>query len=158
MFRKMRRAAQELSREECIEILKKGDDGVLSVLGDGDYPYGVPINYFYEDGKIYLHCAKSGHKIDAVKKHDKVSFCVMDKHEVLPELYATKYSSVIAFGRATVMDEPDKMREAVRRLALKFCPGDGEGVDAEIERDFPALAMIEITIEHMTGKRSKSFG
>ena len=157
MFRKMRRAAQELSVAECTQILKNGDDGVLSVLGDDDYPYGVPINYFYEDGKIYLHCAKSGHKIDAIKKHDKVSFCVIDKHKVLPEFYATQYSSVIAFGRAAVMDDADKMREAVRRLALKFCPGDEKGVDAEIVKDFPALAMIEITIEHMTGKRSKGF-
>ena len=157
MFRKMRRAAQELSAAECVEILKKCDDGVLSVLGDDDYPYGVPINYFYEDGKIYLHCAKSGHKLDAVKKYDKVSFCVVDKHKVLPELYATEYSSVIAFGRAAVMDDTDKMREAVRQLALKFCPGDEDGVDAEIKKDFPAMAMIEITIEHMTGKRSKRF-
>ena len=157
MFRKMRRAAQELSEAECAEILKKGDDGVLTVLGDDDYPYGVPINYFYDDGKIYLHCAKSGHKIDAVKRHDKVSFCVIDKHKVLPELYATEYSSVIAFGRASIMDNADRMREAVRRLALKFCLGDEDGVDAEIEKDFSALAMIEITIEHMTGKRSKRF-
>lgn len=155
MFRKMRRAAQQLSEAECIEILEKGDDGVLSVLGDDGYPYGVPINYFYEDGKIYLHCAKSGHKFDAIKKCDKVSFCVVDKHTVLPKLYATKYTSVIIFGRAEIMDNAEKMKEMVQRLALKFCPGDEAGVAAETEKDFPALAMIEITIEHMTGKRSK---
>lgn len=156
MFRKMRRTAQQLSEAECIEILEKKEDGVLSVLGDGDYPYGVPINYFYEGGEIYFHCAKSGHKLDSVKKHDKVTFCVVDKHKVLPEKYATEYTSVIAFGRAEVIENPEVMREMVRKFSLKFCPGDEDGIKEETEKCISALAMIKIKIEHMTGKRSKA--
>lgn len=155
MFREMRRKNQQLTDMECMEILRKGKDGVLSLQGDDGYPYGVPLNYYYDNGKIYFHCAKSGHKYDAIKNNDKLSFCVVDKRKILPELYATHYTSVIVFGRARIMDNPTEMREKVMALAAKYCPDDEEGIAEETDRDFPSLAMIEITIEHMTGKMSK---
>lgn len=156
MFREMRRSRQYLSEEECVEILNRCPDGVLSVLGDGDYPYGVPLNHFYYEGKLYFHCAKSGHKLDAIRRCGKVSFCVVDKHRVVPEEYATEFTSVIVFGRARLLEEPEEMHRLVQLLALKFCPGDEEGVLAETNREFPALAMIEVTPEHITGKKSKN--
>ena len=78
MFRKMRRFKQELSHEECVEVLKTQPRGVLSVLGEDGYPYGLPMTHWYNevDGKIYFHCAGEGHKIDAIRACDKVSFCV----------------------------------------------------------------------------------
>ena len=81
MFRGMRRFKQQISTEECIQILKEQPRGVLSVLGDDDYPYGIPLDHWYceENGKLYFHCAKTGHKLDAVRKHDKVSYCVYDQ-------------------------------------------------------------------------------
>ena len=89
MFREMRRKRQQMSLAETIEILEKGSFGVLSVYGDDDYPYGVPISYVYDDGKIYLHCAKTGHKIDGIIKNPKVSFCVTAQDLVVPEEYRT---------------------------------------------------------------------
>ena len=73
MFRKMRRFKQQITDEQCIEVLKNAKRGVLSLIGED----GLPINqwYFEEDGKIYFHGAKEGHKIDAIKACDKVSFC-----------------------------------------------------------------------------------
>ena len=81
MFRPMRRYKQQISEEECLRILKEQPRGVLSVLGDDDYPYGVPMDHWYrgENGKLYFHCAKTGHKLDAVRRHDKVSYCVHDE-------------------------------------------------------------------------------
>ena len=80
MFREMIRTAKQLPMEECITILKNEKRGVLSVLGDEDYPYGMPMNHFYneDDGAVYFHCGKVGHRLDALRKHDKVSFCVYD--------------------------------------------------------------------------------
>ena len=77
MFRELQRKNKQISMEECIELLKKETRGVLSVLGDGNYPYGMPMNHWYneEDGKIYFHCGKSGHRLDALRKCNKVSFC-----------------------------------------------------------------------------------
>ena len=81
MFREMRRFKQQISEEECIQILKEQPRGVLSMLGDDDYPYGIPLDHWYceENGRLYFHCAKTGHKLDAIRKHDKVSFCVYDE-------------------------------------------------------------------------------
>ena len=80
MFRKLLRRKQQLSGSECIEILKNEPRGVLSVVGDEGYPYGLPIDHWYceENSKLYFHCGKIGHKLDAIRACDKVSYCVMD--------------------------------------------------------------------------------
>lgn len=81
MFRTMRRFKQELTREECLAVLRSQPRGVLSLLGENGYPYGLPIDYWYNetDGKLYFHGAKEGHKIDAIRACDKASFCVHDE-------------------------------------------------------------------------------
>lgn len=154
MWHKMRRENQQLTEQETIEILEQGTSGVLAVAGDMDYPYAVPIGYVYHDGKIYFHCAKSGHKIDAIKRNPKVSFCVVAQDEVVPEKYATRFRSVIAFGKATILSGED-MRRPIELLAAKYTPDDEAGRMREIEKDYPALCMIVLNIEHMTGKKNK---
>ena len=81
MFREMLRIKQQLTEAECIDILRNEPRGVLSVLGDDEYPYGMPLNHYYceADGKLYFHGGKIGHKIDALKRHDKVSFACMTR-------------------------------------------------------------------------------
>lgn len=155
MFREMRRIKQQLSKEECEEILARGKTGVLAVLGDDGYPYTVPINYYYTDGKIYLHCAKTGHKLDAIKKEQKVSFCVVARDDILQEKYTTLFKSVVAFGKAEILTDENEMRSSVTSLAEKYCTDCLEGIPAEVERGFGILCMIKINIEHMTGKQGK---
>lgn len=152
----MRRFAQQLSDEECVEILERNTAGVLAVLGDGGYPYAVPLSYVYYNHNIYFHCAKSGHKLDAVNKCDKVSFCVVDQDLVVPQEYTTYYRSVIAFGRASVIKNEDEIREAIERLAIKYAPNDSrENRSAAIEREYAAMNMVKMEVEHMTGKEAK---
>ena len=103
MFRTMRRHAQALEEAQCREILTGGSCGVLAVCGDGGYPYAVPLSYAYSGGKIYIHCAPEGHKLDAIAREEKVSFCVVAQDDVVPEEYTTRYRSAIAFGRARVL-------------------------------------------------------
>lgn len=153
MFRKMRRAKQELSHEECIAILERGNTGVFSVIGDEGYPYTVPLNYVYDKDKIYFHCAVNGHKTDSIKANEKVSFCVIDKDEVIPEDLATSYQSVIVFGKAKIIDDKDEIYSACEKLGLKYNP-DKNRVDTEINNSLDALCCVEIKIEHMTGKES----
>ena len=105
MFRELRRFKQALSNEECIKILNTCSTGILAVSGDNNYPYAVPVNYVYKDNKIFIHCAKTGHKIDAIKKNSNVSFCVVENDTVIAEKFATRYSSIIAFGKATLIDD-----------------------------------------------------
>ncbi len=155
MFRPLRRAGQELSKSETEEVLKRGTSGVLAIVGDDGYPYAVPLSYVYEDDKIWFHCAKTGHKIDALKNDDKTSFCVIDKDGVIPEEYTTYFRSVIAFGRVHMMEDEKEKRKAIEKLAIKYAPnGTKEGRDAAIEREWAPLCMLQMDIEHMTGKEA----
>lgn len=154
MFRKMRRFKQQLSDERCIDVLKNSTSGVLALLGDDDYPYAVPLSYIYNDGKIIFHGAKTGHKIDAIKQHDKASFCVVDKDEIIPERYTSNYKSVIAFGKINIIEDDDAIRMKVGQLAEKYRPGHEEEKNKEIDKEFPKLCVFELVIEHITGKES----
>ena len=146
---------QALPEAECTEILERNTSGVLAVLGDGGYPYAVPLSYVYCNGSLYLHCAKSGHKLDAIKGCDKVSFCVVDQDRVIPEQYTTWFRSVIVFGRASVVTDEAEISGAIERLAVKYAPNDSaENRDAAIRREFDALCMVKIKVEHMTGKEA----
>lgn len=158
MFREMRRKRQLMDENACICILNNGTSGVLGVNGDDGYPYTIPLNYIYEDGKIYFHGAKSGHKIDAIRKDCKVSFCVVGMEQNVPEKFTAYFKSVVVFGKASIVENEDEMREAVTKLADRFSPDEPhEKRDAEIMREWKSLAIIRIDIEHMTGKQSIEF-
>lgn len=151
MFREIRRKNQLLSLEETISILEQETSGTLAVLGDDGYPYAVPLSYVYEDSKIYFHCAKTGHKMEAIINNDKVSFCIIAQDQIIPEEYTTYYRSVIVFGKARLLENEEK-RHAVEVLAKKYSPEDEAGRAKEIEESFNRVVMVEIAIEHMTGK------
>lgn len=151
----MRRIKQQLTQEECEKILERGRTGVLAVLGDDGYPYIVPINYYYTDGKIYLHCAKSGHKLDAIRSNPKVSFCVVERDDILQEKFTTLFKSAVAFGKAEILADKEEMRSSVTALVEKYCSDFLDEVPAEVERGFDILCMIKINIEHLTGKQGK---
>ena len=155
VFREMRRKKQVLSQKEVEDILHKGTSGVLALLGDNDYPYAVPISYVYDDGKIYFHSAKSGHKIDAIQRTAKASFCVIDEDLVVPEEYTTYFRSVIAFGQIRIIEDDLEKRAAIEKLAIKYAPEDtAANRDNTINREWKPLCMLEMTIEHITGKEA----
>ena len=104
MFREMRRKKQVLPEEVCTSILNRGTSGVLALMGDEGYPYAVPMSYVYDDGKLYFHCAKEGHKLDAVRRCSKASFCVIDQDQIVPEEYTTYFRSVILFGTIRILE------------------------------------------------------
>jgi len=152
MFPEMRRKKQGLSREEIERILNTNTSGVLAVSGDNDYPYTVPISYTYNDGKLYFHCAKEGHKIDGIRRNDKVSFCVIDQDKVIPKDLTTHYRSVIAFGRAKILTGDDERRFALEKLGEKYSPGFEEETQKAIKTEWERVCLVEVEIEHVTGK------
>lgn len=153
MFRELQRKNKQISMEECVEVLKKETRGVLSVLGDDDYPYGMPMNHWYneEDGKIYFHCGKIGHRLDALKKSDKVSLCVYDKGYCEEGEWALKVKSVIVFGRMEVIDDMDKIIDISRKLSYKFTQ-DEAYIQSEIDKDAVATLLLQLTPENICGK------
>ncbi|MBR1731651.1 MAG: pyridoxamine 5'-phosphate oxidase family protein [Ruminococcus sp.] len=153
MFRDLARKKQQISDEECISILKSQLRGVLSVVGDNGYPYTLPINHFYndEDGKIYFHSGKKGHKIDALNSCDKASFCVYDEGYRKDGDWALNIKSVIVFGRVRLIEDYDRVVDISRKLSYKFTSDDSY-IDDEIERFANATVLLELTPEHITGK------
>ena len=153
MFRKMRRFKQLLPEQETVSIIDGAKTGVLGVIGDDGYPYTVPVNYVYEDGKIFFHGAKAGHKFDAIRSCDKVSFCVIEKDDVVAEELTAYFRSAVAFGRARILEKEEEIFHAVEILGLKYYD-DKEFVEKEIRSEWKALSCVEIEIEHVTGKEA----
>ena len=153
MFRELVKKKQQLSGEECIGILKNEMRGVLSVLGDDGYPYGLPIDHWYneENGKLYFHSGKTGHKIDALKKCDKVSFCAYDQGTRREGEWALNIRSVVAFGRVKLIEEQETVVEICRKLSFKYTQ-DAAYIEDEIRKYASGTMLLEMTIEHLTGK------
>lgn len=156
-MRPMRRFRQELTAEECVQVLERGTHGVLAVLGDEGYPYAVPLSYVHGEGKLWFHCAQAGHKLDAIRNYNKVSFCVVDQDQIVPEEYTTYFRSVIAFGRVSELTGEEEKIAAMKLLADKYAPDNtAERFRQSIDRSLPRTAVLVLTIEHMTGKEASA--
>ena len=154
MFREMLRKKQALTLDECVRVLREEKRGVLSVIGDDGYPYALPIDHYWaDDGHIYFHCGRTGHKLDAVRKHDKVSYCVCDEGFRKEGEWALNIRSVVIFGRMHPVDEED---DAMRRkIAIGLCrkfTDDEAFLQNELKNALPRASFLELIPEHMTGK------
>ena len=150
----MRRKRQQLSDEDSYAILQNATSGTLALLGDGDYPYAVPISYVFSEGKLYFHSALSGHKVDAIRSCDRASFCVVAQDDVKPAMYTTFFRSVIAFGRIHIVDDEAEKLAAARLLGNRYNPHQDEALQKELENGLARMLVIRLDIEHLTGKES----
>lgn len=154
MFRPMRRFRQQLTDEEAMRVLKEGHLGVLSVQGDDGYPYGVPLDYVCDDsGRIYFHCAGEGHKIDAIRRDDKVSFCVMDQGTVDEGDFARRVNCVIVFGRIRMLQDREQIKQKAMELAMHIFPEQKAFYQKDLQTSGNRVQVLELTPEHITGKR-----
>lgn len=150
----MRRKRQQLTEMESISILGKATSGTLALLGDGGYPYAVPISYVYHDGKLYFHSAVTGHKVDAIRNCDKASFCVIDQDDVHGEQYTTYFRSVIAFGRIRIIEDENEKLAAAQLLGNRYNPNQDEALQKEMDKGLHRMLMLCLEIEHLTGKEA----
>lgn len=151
MFRPLRRINQQISNEKCIEILNNQPRGVLAIQGENEYPYAFPMNHIYIDGKLYFHSAKQGHKIDALSKDHKVSYCVMDKGLVSDDGWSLNIQSVVIFGKIAMIEDEEKAIDMVRKLAVKNYPTQDD-IERIIKESAGHFYVFELNIDHMTGK------
>ena len=150
MLPEMRRKAQQLPPAEAEEILRAGSSGVLALAGNAGYPYALPISYVYHAGRLYFHCAPAGHKLDAIARCSKASFCVIAQDDVVPELYTTCYRSVIAFGSIRRLEEEQEVIKALDVLGRKYAPGLDPA--NEIAKSLHQVCVLEMSIDQLTGK------
>lgn len=153
MFRKMRRQDKKMNNNEALEIIKNCEFGILSTIGKNGYCYGIPLNYVYFDNAVYFHSAKEGHKIDNLKNHKKVSFCIVKDQQPIPEKLTTAYESVIIFGKAEFVEGKEK-KNALMKLTKKFAPNHIEKGKESTKKESHITEIVRINIEHITGKKS----
>ena len=153
-FRSMRRNRQQLSREECERILDRCTSGVLALAGDGGYPYAVPLSYVYADGAIIFHSAVEGHKVEAIRRDSRCSFCVIEQDEIRPAEFTTYFRSVIAFGRIHILEDANEKVQALRLLGRRYSPGDEHGMQHEIDKSLDHVLLLRLDIDHLSGKQA----
>lgn len=153
MFRELTRKNKQITEQECVDILSRQKRGVLSVLGDEGYPYCMPMNHYYnsDDGCIYFHCGKRGHRLDALKSCDKVCFCVQSDG-TKTEGWALEFKSVIVFGKIKVLEDMDTIKDICYKLSLKFTSDKGY-IENEIEKFARGTLILKLVPEHICGKR-----
>jgi nitroimidazol reductase NimA-like FMN-containing flavoprotein (pyridoxamine 5'-phosphate oxidase superfamily) len=153
MFREMRRFKQQIPAQECIEVLVKEKRGVLSVLGDDGYPYGIPLNHLYceEDGNIYFHGAKEGHKIDSILRCDKVCYTVFEEGYRKEGEWSLNVRSIVVFGRISLVEDEEKKEKICTALGRKFTD-DREYLEKELKNNLDRVMCLMIKPEHITGK------
>lgn len=157
MFREMRRKNCALNQKTAEKILREGIFGVLALTGDDGYNYAVPLNYAVENNKIYFHCALTGHKLDAIQNNDKVSFCVVGRHDVVAEEFTSYFTSIIAFGKIKIVsdnNDPEKLR-GLELLADKYSPGVDKNLREKELARIGAVKILILEIEHLTGKAAR---
>lgn len=140
-----------MTHEEILEVLKDGEYGIISTIGEDGYPYGFPMSYITMDEHIYFHCALDGHKLDNIKYNSKVSFCVVGETKLIPEDLDTGYKSVIVFGNAKEVQGEEKVR-ALIQIVKKYCEGFEHKGKFEAERDKDITTVLKISIDYATGK------
>ena len=156
MFRELTRKNKQISAEECAELLRKETRGILSVNGENGYPYAMPMNHFYndDDGCIYFHCGKGGHRLDALKQSDKVCFCVCEQGHRDEGEWAYSVRSVIIFGKMEIIDDINEIICITTKLCHKFTCDEGY-IKAEIENYAQATLLLKLSPEHICGKLVK---
>lgn len=154
MFREMRlKEENQLSQEQTMEILEKAVYGVLALEGDNNYPYAVPVNYALEGNTIYFHGAVEGHKVDAVRRNEKVSFCVVTQADIVPKAYNCLYLSAVAFGKIRIIEDDAEKQKALERMVAKYAKGLEEGGRKYAKASWNKVLTFAIEIEHITGKK-----
>ncbi len=153
-FRELVRKNKQIPREECIELLTRETRGVLAVNGDNGYPYAMPMNHVYNaaDGCIYFHCGRVGHRLEALSRSDKVSFCVCEQGYRNAGEWALHVRSMIVFGRIEIVDDMDRIVSITTELCHKFTD-DEAYIANEIKNYGTATLLLRLVPEHMCGKR-----
>jgi nitroimidazol reductase NimA-like FMN-containing flavoprotein (pyridoxamine 5'-phosphate oxidase superfamily) len=152
-MRSMRMSDREMTKEQSIDLLKRGEYGILSTIDSENNPYGVPLSYAYADNLLYFHGAKEGTKLDNIINNNSVCFTVVGKTNVLPEKFSTKYESVIVFGKGVIVTGDEKVK-GLREIIRKYSPEFFSQGEEYIERAKDKTTVIKIEIIDFSGKHS----
>jgi len=150
----MRRKEKEITdRSEIESIIRKAQVCRVGMVDDG-LPYVVPMCFGYQDDTLFFHSAREGRKIEILKKNNPVCF----EFDINPEIKAgktacawgMKYKSVIGYGTATFIEDPEEKQAALDIIMGQYAEGDFKYSDKTLSE----MLVIRIDISTMTGKKS----
>lgn len=150
--RTMRRKERLLPEKETLDLLTRAEYGVLSTVDEDGQPYGVPVSFANNNEMIYFHSAQTGHKLDNIQNQKQVSFCVVGNTQVLPSQFSTCFESVVVFGEAFLVTNPEEKWKALSLLAKKYAPQFPTEGEAYIQKGIDHTAVVGIKIQHLSGK------
>ncbi len=156
MTYEMRRTQQALGEKEISRILETASNATLALApqDDDDFPYAVPISFAFDKAaqSIYFHCAWEGRKVDAAAHNPRASLCVVAQDEVVPDLFATSYRSVVVFGELHLVEDESERLDAFRALGRKYAKGLKEQLERKIEKSAARALIYRLDIQQATGK------
>ena len=153
MHEEMRRSDRALSHEVTESILECAEYGMLATVCEDGSPYAVAVNYIYDSGRIYFHCARDGQKLKNIRRDGRVCFTVATDTHVVPEKFTTLYKSAVAFGTAKEVDGNEKVI-ALYALADKYASAFIEDGKRYIAESGSRTSVVRIDVAHMSGKAS----
>jgi len=151
----MRRSDRQISEQEAAELLLTAEYGVIATVNADGTPYSTPMSYAYKDGKIYLHGAAEGQKIDNIKAQPCVCFCVVGGTELLPDKFSTKYISAIAQGKAEIVSDIEEKKAGLMAIIEKYSPEHIPAGIKYIDSALDKVCVIKISIDKLSGKARK---
>ncbi len=114
-------------------------------------PYVIALNFVYLNGKIFIHCAPQGQKIDCIKNDARVGFTAATGLEILREKSTTAYRSVCGSGKTHIIEDLEEKRNALDAIALRYkAHCKVPATDKMLEK----TAIFCIEIEDISGKQS----
>lgn len=151
MMKEMRRKERRLSNDEAMELLCRGEFGILSTMGQ-TYPYAVPVNYVVIDHSIYFHgSCEIGQKAENIQANHHVCFTVVGETEVLPSKFSERYESIVVLGSASLVDDPIK-EHVLEAFLDKYSAAFKETGRNYLHAAKAQTAVYKIEIEQITGK------
>lgn len=155
MNRKMRVAKRAIEQDEIMEVLNTAEYGILSTISEDNTPYGTPLNFAYDNGVIYFHCATEGHKLENICYNSNGCFTIVDSVELLASKFSTKYRSVVVFGKMQIVSDAEEKKQGLVKIVEKLSPDYVEKGIKYINGAFDRVTVVRMDIDHMTGKSHK---
>lgn len=151
---RLRRQDRQMSPEEAVDLLRRGEYGVLSLAGGDGVPYGVPMCYAWDGGAaIYLHCAPEGEKLTRLEANHEASFCVVGRTGVLAHKFSMEFESLVISCRAVVVDDEEEKKRGLLLLVSKYSPDYAEEGRQYVDRAYAKTAVVRLDVVSMSGKR-----
>lgn len=147
------------------DLLHRTATGVLATV-DAGQPF-ININLFVFDeaaGAIYMHTAREGRTRQNIQGDERVCFAVSEMGRLLPAKTAldmsVEYSSVVVFGRAGIIADPEEAKRALQLLLDKYFTHLQPGRDYRpiTPEELARTRVYRIQIEEWSGKRKKVDG